>query len=182
MLCMPVIEPIKMDAASEDQKKVLDGVQAKMGKIPNIYATMANSPTTLQAFLAYNHGLKKGVLTPKEIEAIALAVGQNNTCDYCVEAHTVIGKMAGLTEEEILDARRGISQDPKMDALLELAVEASEKRGRPFRKVVDAFKAAGYSDAALVEVIAWVACNAFTNYLNHIAETESDFPKVSSIA
>jgi uncharacterized peroxidase-related enzyme len=179
---MPVIEPVKLDAANEEQKKVLEGIQAKMGKIPNIYATMAHSPSTLHALLAYNFGLKKGVLTPKEIEAIALAVGQNNTCDYCVAAHTVIGKMSGLTDEETLEARQGISQDPKMDALLELVVEISEKKGRPLGKVVDAFKAAGYSDAALIEVIAWVTFNLFTNYFNHIAETEVDFPEPPKIA
>ena len=179
---MPVIDPVTMDAASEDQKKVLEGIQAKMGKIPNIYATIAHSPSTLQAVLAYNFGLKKGVLTPREIEAIALAVGQNNACGYCVAAHTVIGKMSGLTEQETIEARQGISQDPKMDALLELAVEISEKKGRPLAKVVTAFKDAGYSDAALIEVIAWVAFNAFTNYFNHIAQTEVDFPEPPSIA
>ena len=173
---MALIDPVKLEAATDDQKKVLDGIQAKMGKIPNSYATMAHSPTTLHAMLAYGMGLKKGVLTPKEIESIALAVGQNNACDYCVAAHTVIGKMAGLTEQETIEARQGISQDPKMDALLELAVEISEKKGRPLGKVVEAFKAAGYSDGALIEVIAWVAYNAFTNYFNHIAQTESDFP------
>lgn len=178
---MPMIDPVQMETASEDQKKVLEGIKAKMGKIPNIYATMAHSPSTLQAMLAYGVGLKKGVLTPKEIEAIALAVGQNNTCDYCVAAHTVIGKMSGLTEEETVEARQGISKDPKMDALLELAVEISQKQGRPLRKVVNAFKEAGYSDAALIEVIAWVTYNLFTNYFNHIAETEVDFPKPPDI-
>ena len=179
---MAVIVPLTMDTANEDQKKVLEGIQAKMGKLPNIYATMAHSPSTLQAMLAYSVGLKKGVLTPKEIEAIALAVAQNNNCDYCVAAHTVIGKMAGLTEAETLEARQGISSDPKMDALLELAVEVSQKRGRPLGKVVEAFKAAGYSDAALIEVIAWVAYNLFTNYFNHVADTEVDFPKPPEIA
>ena len=178
---MPVIDPVKIDAATEEQKKVLEGVQAKMGKVPNIYATMAHSPTTLHAMLAYNLGLKKGVLTPKEIEAIALAVGENNKCAYCVAAHTVIGKMSGLTAEETVEARQGMSQDPKMDALLELAVEIAQTRGNPIRKVVDGFRAAGYSDAALIEVIAWVAYNNFTNYFNHIAGTELDFPAPPAI-
>ena len=178
---MPVIKPVTMETANEDQKKALEGIQAKMGKIPNIYATMAHSPSTLHAVLAYGVNLKKGVLTPREIEAIALAVGENNRCDYCVAAHTVIGKMSGLTDEETLEARQGISHDAKMDALLELAVEISEKKGRPLPRVVDAFKAAGYSDAALIEVIAWVAYNAFTNYFNHIAGTEVDFPAPAKI-
>jgi alkylhydroperoxidase family enzyme len=93
----------------------------------------------------------------------------------------VIGKMAGLTDEETLESRQGISRDPKMDALLELAVEIAQTRGRPLRKVVDGFKAAGYSDAALIEVIAWVTFNAFTNYFNHIAATEIDFPQPPAI-
>jgi uncharacterized peroxidase-related enzyme len=178
---MSVITPIKMETANEDEKKILEGIQAKLGKIPNIYATMAHSPSTLQSMLAYGVGLKKGVLTPKEIEAIALAVAANNACEYCVAAHTAIGKMAGLTDAETMEARQGISQDPKRDALLELAVEISQTRGRPIRKVVDAFKAAGYSDAALIEVIAWVTYNLFTNYFNHIAGTEVDFPKPADI-
>jgi uncharacterized peroxidase-related enzyme len=178
---MPTIQPIPLEQASPDQKKVLEPIKAKLGKIPNIYATIAHSPSTLGAMLAYGAGLKKGVLSPQEIEMIALAVGEANTCDYCVAAHTVIGKMAGVSSEAALDARRGRSADPKVNALLGLCIEIVKTNGRPSPKSVEAFRKAGYGDAALVEVIAWVAYSIFTNYFNHIAETESDFPRAPEI-
>ncbi len=173
---MPVIEPVVLDKANAEQKKVLEGIKAKMGKIPNIYATMAHSPSTLGAMLEYSAGLKKGVLGPREIEAIALAVAQANDCDYCLAAHTVIGKMSGLTLEETIESRQGRSRDPKMDALVKLAAEIVKTNGSPSQNAIDNFRKAGYGDAALIELIAWVCYDMFTNYFNHIAQTQSDFP------
>ena len=178
---MPLIYPVKIEAANADQKKVLSGIMAKMGKIPNIYATLAHSPVVLEALLANGAALKKGVLTPKEIEAIALAVGQANDCDYCVAAHTVIGKMSGLSDLEVLEARKSASKDKKTDTLIKLAVEIVKTNGKPSCGTINAFKEAGYPEAALVEVIAWVSQNIFTNYFNHIAGTEVDFPKPPAI-
>ncbi len=178
---MPKLQPVSMESANPAQKMLLEGIKAKMGKVPNIYATIAHSPTTLEAMLAYNQGLKKGVLTPREIEALALAVGQANSCDYCVSAHTVMGKMAGLSVEETVESRQGRSHDPKLDALVDLAVEIVHTQGRPVVRVVDNFLRAGYSEAALIEVIAWVSYNIFTNYFNHIAGTESDFPQAPAL-
>jgi AhpD family alkylhydroperoxidase len=153
-----------------------------MGRIPAIYATMAHSPTTLEAMLNYNEGLKKGSLSSKEIEAISLAVGQTNNCDYCVAAHTVLGKMAGLSVEETLECRKGKVHDLKLDSLVKLAIEIVKTRGLPSAKTVADFYAAGYSDSALIEVIAWTTYDIFTNYFNHIAETVSDFPQAPALA
>lgn len=173
---MPIISPIAPESANSEQKKILEGIRAKLGRIPNIYSTMAHSPSTLESMLSYNAGLKKGILSPKEIEAIALAVGQVNDCDYCVAAHTVIGKMSGLTLEETIESRQGKSHDAKLEALVKLAVEIVKTKGRPATGSIQTFRKAGYGDAALVELIAWVTYNIFTNYFNHIAETVSDFP------
>ncbi len=179
---MPVINPVTLESADPHQKKLLEGLKAKLGRTPAIYATMAQSPTTLEAALIYNQNLKKGSLSEREIEAIALAVGQANSCDYCVAAHTAIGKMAGLSVEETLECRRGQVKDPKMNALVKLAIEIVETRGLPSAKTVADFRAAGYTDGALVEVIAWTTYDIFTNYFNHIAETVSDFPKAPALA
>jgi uncharacterized peroxidase-related enzyme len=178
---MPFLKPVSLASANPEQKKLLEGLKAKLGKVPNIYATVAHSPVALEAVLSHGAGLKKGVLSGKEIEAIALAVGQANECDYCVAAHTVIGQMSGITIDEALELRKGKSRDPKLDALIKLAVEITATKGHPGQKTLDAFLRAGYSEAALVEVIAWVAHNVFTNYFNHIAGTEIDFPPAPKI-
>jgi uncharacterized peroxidase-related enzyme len=178
---MPKITPVPLESADPHQKKLLEGLKAKLGRVPAIYATMAHSPATLEAALTYNANLKKGSLNDREIEAIALAVGQANDCDYCVAAHTVLGKMAGLTEEETVECRRGKLKDPKLNALVKLAIEIVKTRGLPSVKVLADFRAAGYTDAALVEVIAWTTYDIFTNYFNHIAETVSDFPKAPAL-
>jgi uncharacterized peroxidase-related enzyme len=179
---MPNIQPVNLDSASPDQKKILEGLKARMGKIKNIYATVAHSPSTLEAMMGYNAGLKKGSLTGKEIEAIALVVGEMNVCNYCLAAHTVTGKMAGLSPEELMASRKGQSLDPKTDALLKLSVEIVETKGRPSQDTVDRFRQAGYGDAALVEVVAWVTFSIFTNYINHVAGTEVDFPQAPALA
>ena len=178
---MPKIKPISLGSANPHQKKLLEGLKAKMGRIPAIYATIAHSPTTLEAMLTYNESLKKGTLSPKEIEAVALAVGQTNDCGYCVAAHTMLGKMAGLSVEETLECRRGKAHDPKLDALVKLASEIVKTRGLPSAKTLADFRAAGYSDGSIVEVIAWTTYNIFTNYFNHIAETVSDFPNAPEL-
>ncbi|MBF0123271.1 MAG: carboxymuconolactone decarboxylase family protein [Candidatus Omnitrophica bacterium] len=178
---MSVINPVSLETASFDQKKILEGIKAKMGKVPNIYATIVHSPTTLEAMMGYSVGLKKGVLTPQEIESIALAVAQKNSCDYCLAAHTLMGKAAGLSPEDMLLARKEAAADPKRQVLVKLAVEITETKGRPTHKSLEAFRKAGYSDAALVEVVAWVTFNIFTNYINHVAETEIDFPEAPEI-
>ena len=179
---MPKINPVTLESADPKQKKILEGLKAKMGKVPNIYATVAHSPAALTALLEHGNNLKQGVLSAKEIEAIALAVGQANGCDYCVAAHTVLGKMAGLTDAETLECRKGQVPDPKLNVLVRLAIEIVQTGGSPSAKVLADFRSAGYADAALVEVIAWVAHNIFTNYFNHIAETVSDFPKAPALS
>lgn len=179
---MSVIKPVKIESANPEQKKIMEAIKAKLGKVPNIYASLAQSPAALQGLLGLGETLKKGVLTAKEIESIALAVGQDNACEYCLSAHTVIGQMSGLSQQEITEARKHASQDKKLDALIKLAVEINKTKGNPSAKTIEVFRQAGYSDAALVEVIAWVAQNIFTNYFNHINKTEVDFPKAPAIS
>jgi uncharacterized peroxidase-related enzyme len=179
---MKNLETIKYENASPEVKKQFDAIKAKVGKVPNIYATMANSPVALQAFLDFGAALRKGELKAKEIEAIALSVAQQNKCHYCLAAHTAISKGAGLSEKDIIDLRLAKNADPKLAAIALLAKEIVATNGYPQQKLVDAFFAAGYSKAALVELVNFVALNVLTNFFNHVADTELDFPEAAEIA
>ena len=178
---MSVIPPVVYDAASEDQKLVFDEVKKKVGRIPNIYAAVGQSPVMLKALLEYGANLQSGVFTPKEIEAVALSVGEVNGCGYCTAAHTAIAKMAGVSEEETLQLRAAQSQDDKLAALVGLAVDIVKTHGRPSQDTLDAFFASGYKARALTELLGLISLNVFTNYFNHIAETEIDFPAVKPL-
>ncbi len=115
-------------------------------------------------------------------EAIALGSAQANGCDYCQAAHTAIGKNAGLTEQQMVDIRRGQVSDPKLAAITRFAEVLHEKRGSVSDEDLRAFKSAGFNDGHVVEAIATFAINLFTNYFNHVAETEVDFPAVPELS
>ena len=118
---MERITPINPQAAQGRAKELLDAVKAKLGIIPNMTRSMAVSPPVLEAYLGFIGALGHGVLPARVREQLALDVGEANHCDYCVSAHCVLGKGAGLTEQDVLDSRRGASADPKEDVLLRFA-------------------------------------------------------------
>lgn len=173
---MARIQPVTADNAPADSKPLLQAVQKKMGGVPNVLGTLANAPAALQSYLDLSEALSKGNFSAGERERIALAIAETNDCGYCLAAHTKIGKGAGLSEEETLHARRGEGSDPKNAALAAFAAKVVESRGNPTEADLEAFKGAGWTDAHVIEVIAHVALNTLTNYTNHIAETEVDFP------
>jgi len=160
---------------------IFDGMKQKLGMIPNIYATLANSPAALKANLALGDTLKAGSLSMKEVETVALSVSQINNCAYCLAAHTAVGKMAGFTEEETIAIRTGEITDTKIKALSDLTKEITNSKGYPTEATLNAFYNAGYSKATLIEVIGLVALNTFNNYFNHIAETPVDFPLAKEV-
>jgi AhpD family alkylhydroperoxidase len=173
---MSRLEAIRYEEASPEAQELLDGIKKKVLRIPNIYATIAHSPVALKAFLEHTAALKSGAFDAQETEAIALSIAQVNHCGYCLAAHTAMAKMAGLSEEDTWALRSGTSRDAKLKAVTGLAKDVVETQGHPSREKLDAFFAAGYNQAALVELIALVALNIFTNYFNHIAGTTVDFP------
>jgi uncharacterized peroxidase-related enzyme len=178
---MSRIHQIAPDSATGKAKELLDAVKGKLGLVPNITRAMANSPAVLEGYLGLNGALGKGSLSAKNREQIALAVGQANQCDYCLAGHSAIGKMVGLTPDQILDSRRGTAIDPKSDAVIRFARKLVDERGRVSDADVAEVRAAGLDDGAIAEVVANVALNIFTNYFNHVAETDIDFPKVEPI-
>lgn len=178
---MSRIHQIAPDSATGKAKELLDAVHGKLGLVPNITRAMANSPAVLEGYLGLSGALGKGSLSAKNREQIALAVGQANHCDYCLAAHSAIGKMVGLTPDQILDSRRGTAIDPKADAVIRFARKLVDERGRVSDADVAEVRAAGLNDGGIAEVVTNVALNIFTNYFNHVAETDIDFPKVEPI-
>lgn len=178
---MSRIHQVAPEAAVGRAKELLDTVKGKLGLVPNITRAMANSPAVLEGYLGLSGALGKGSLSAKNREQIALAVGQANQCDYCLAAHSAVGKMVGLTPDQILDSRRGTAVDPKADAVIRFARKIVDERGHVSDADVADVRAAGLDDGAIAEVVANVALNIFTNYFNHVAETDIDFPKVEPI-
>jgi len=165
--------------ATGKTKQLLDGVQAKLGITPNLMKTLAAGPAALEAYLNFGAALGTGHLDAKFREQIALAVAQANSCEYCLSAHSTIGKMVGLKPEEIAASREAHAQDAKRDAGLQFAQSLVVQRGEVSDQAVAQVKAAGYSDGDVAEIVANVAINIFTNYFNHVARTDVDFPRVS---
>ena len=173
------ITPVNPAEAQPKAKELLAAVQAKLGMTPNMMRTMAQSPAVLEGYLSLNGALAGGVLPAKLREELALFVGQSNECDYCVAAHSLLGKLAGLQANQLIEARRGVAEsDPIGQAALQLARRVLNTRGEVSDADLSAARSAGVNDAQIAEVIAHVALNIFTNYFNRVAHTEVDFPKV----
>ena len=177
---MPRLKAIETTEADPKSKALLEGVKRKLGMTPNLMRTMANSAAVLEAYLAFGDALGKGYLSAKLREQIALTVGELNGCQYCLSAHSALGKMVGLSDEEIADSRRGVSADRRTEAALQFARKVVSERGWVSDDDVASLRAAGTSDAEIAEVVAHVAVNIFSNYFNHVADTEVDFPEVEA--
>ena len=170
---LPALDPA---TATGKSKTLLDAVQSKLGRTPNLMRTLANAPAALEAYLGFSGALATGALDAKVREQIALAVAEANVCDYCLAAHTAIGGMVGLTADQIQQARDAHSDQPKAAALLKLARSVVVHRGTVTDHELAAARAQGVTDGEVVEVVANVALNILTNYVNHVARTVVDFP------
>jgi uncharacterized peroxidase-related enzyme len=176
---MPRIAPIDPATATGEVAAQLDVSRKLFGGTPNLVTTAANSPAAVGAMLSLFSHLGKSSLGPKAGEQIAIAIAQNNGCGYCLSAHTAVGAMHGLKPAELSSARHAKASDPKTAALLSLAVAVNVTRGHIDDAILAKARASGLTDAEVVEVVAHVALNVFTNYLNSVAETAIDFPEVS---
>jgi len=175
----PRIAPLDLAAADATTRATLDAVKAKLGVVPNLFRTLAHAPAALNGYLGLSDTLSAGRLDAAQREVVALAVAQANACGYCLAAHTLLGKGAGLDAAAILDARGARGGDSSHAALASFARQLTERRGVVDDAVLAAFKAAGFDDGAALEVVALVALNTLTNYANHLAGTQVDFPPVA---
>lgn len=178
---MKTLQPLSFEEANVDSRAIFTNIKAKIGMVPNLYATMGVSDKLLGGFLNFTETLKSGEFTNKEYEAIALATSQANGCAYCISAHTALGKMNGFTEEETLELRTNSISDPKLNALVSIVSEVIESKGRPSEISTQAFFNVGYTKAAFVELIGAVALTTITNYVFHNGCFEIDFPKAQGI-
>jgi uncharacterized peroxidase-related enzyme len=167
-----------LDNAPKGSRPVLDAVKKQLGVTPNLFRLIGNSPNALQGFAAFSGALQK-TLDLKTRERIALAVAQVNGCDYCLSAHTYLAaNLAKLSPEEVAWNRKGGSGDPKANAAVGFAAKVTQARGHVTDADIAAVRAAGHDDAQIIEIIALVAENCFTNFLNEVARTDIDFPVV----
>ncbi len=178
---MPRFKALEINEAQANARTLLEGVQKKLGKAPNLMRTMANSPAVLEAYLSFSGTLAKGTLPARLREQISLAVGEENSCKYCVAAHATLGRMTGLSDEEIADSRRASSPDSKTDAALSFARKIVTDRGQVSDADVAKLRDLGFSDGEILEIVSAVALNIFTNYVNHVAGTTVDFPEVDPV-
>jgi uncharacterized peroxidase-related enzyme len=178
---MARLTQISPEAASGRARELLDAVKDRLGLVPNMTRAMANSPAALDGYLQLSGALGKGTLPAKFREQIALAVAQANGCDYCLAAHSAVGRMVGLTADQIRDSRLGTAVDPKASALIRFALKVLESRGSVTDGDLDEVRRAGYDEAAITEVVANVALHVFTNYFNRLAGTDLDFPQAPAL-
>lgn len=178
---MPRLLPINRANASAETQKLLAGVEKKLGMVPNMIATIAQSPAALRAYLDFSQSLSGGSVPRRLRERIALAVSEFNGCRYCLAAHSAIGSSLGISDDDLRDARTATSQDRKTEAALQFTRRVMDERGAVLDHDVEAIRDAGYGDAEITEIIAHVALNTFTNYLNRMAQTEIDFPPVAEL-
>lgn len=174
----PRIAPLDPASADPAVAATLAAVKAKLGVVPNLFRTFARAPAALNGYLAFSDALSGGRLDAGRREIVALAVGQANSCAYCLAAHSLIGKGAGLSAADIRAARAGASADAADAALAAFARQLTERRGVVDDADLAAFKLAGFDDGHVLEVVALVALNTLTNYTNHVAGTIVDFPVV----
>jgi uncharacterized peroxidase-related enzyme len=175
--------PATIDATPQASQPLLNGVKAQLGSVPNLFRVLATSPAALGGCLGLNAALAKGALDARTRERIALAIAAVNGCGYCLAAHSFIGStFAKLDAAEIAANRAGRSNDAKADAAVRFAVAVTHTRGQVSDDALASVRAAGWSDAEILEIIAHVALNTLTNYVNEVAGTEVDFPPVARAA
>lgn len=160
---------------SPKSKELLEMVKKKMGRVPNMLGTLAHSPAALEVYLQFSGALGGASLSKKEQEMIALFVGTKNQCGYCVKAHSVIGKMAGLNDEQVEKSKLGEGTSFRETAILNLTREILDKKGHIGKEGLDRALNSGLSTAEVFEVIAATTLNIYTNYINHVADPVVDF-------
>ena len=178
---MTRLKALNPDEATGKTKELFNGIQSKLGMVPNMMRTMGNSPAVLEGYLNLSGALSKGALGAKVGELIALAVAESNACDYCLSAHTFIGeKLVGIDAQSLTASREGKNTNSKIEAALTFAQALVRKSGSVTDADVQAVKAAGYTEGEVAEIVAHVGYNILTNYFNKAANTQIDFPEVNA--
>lgn len=163
------------EEVSENNQAIFDNLQKGLGFVPNLYAYYAKNETALGDYLALQN--RKSTLKAKEREVINLVTSQVNGCRYCQSAHTVLGKMNGFSDEQVIEIRKGsASFDEKIDALAKFTKAVAEGKGKVSQEAKDNFFAAGYNEANLIDVVMVIGDKIISNYIHNLTGFEIDFP------
>jgi uncharacterized peroxidase-related enzyme len=179
MARLPIVNP---DQSTGQVQDLLTAVKNKLGLVPNMTRVMANSPAVLEAYLQFSGSLEHTSLDAKLRERIALETAEANKCEYCLSAHSTIGKLVGLSETEILDSRRARSTDSKSAAALQFSRLVIERHGAVSEVEVEAARKSGLTEGEIAEVVALTALNIFTNFFNIAFQVDVDFPVVKAFS
>ena len=172
---IPLVNPADTTA---ERQAILSEIHAALGGTPNMFRAVANSPAALKSMWGAFGALGGGALPARLGEQVAVAIANRNACEYCLAAHTVLGRKAGASAEEMSEAQEGRSDNPKTAAALRFALAVVERRGQVEAGEVEALRAAGFDDGEIIEILAHVALNLFTNYVNVALAVPVDFPAV----
>lgn len=178
---MKTIEVPTREQVGAESQAIFDLYQRRMGKVPNLYATIGYSGAALKGFVDFEASFNHGAFNGKEREAIALAVSEVNGCAYCLAGHTLAAIKNGFSKEDTLNIRRGKTGDPKLDAIIDLARSVTVNQGHADAQALGNFFAAGFNEAAVMDLIGLVTVRIFTNYVFALTEIPVDFPLADPI-
>jgi uncharacterized peroxidase-related enzyme len=178
---MPRLNVVAPDKATGKVAELYSGLKKAIGAVPNIYQSVANSPAALDILLGMGAKLKEGGLTGAETETIKLIVAQTYGCNYCLAAHTMVGKKAGLSEADTIAIRRGDISEPKLAALAGFVGKAVQPAGSITDQDLQALRSAGFDDARVTEALMVLAQTVFTTLFNRVNQTSLDFPPAPSL-
>ena len=173
---MSRLNPIQTNGANSELKRSLKHTRLKLKTGPRFFHLLANSPASLRAYIQADAALVRGQLTPRERQQVALAVAEINGSAYGLSAHYDTGRTLGLTHQEMRLARNATASDPKAGTMLRFTQAVVLQRGEVSDDDFQALGKAGFTEAQIVEIIANIALNIFSNYFNSVAKTEVDFP------
>lgn len=172
---------VNMDTtrAPAASQALLGQIRQAFGATPNMFKAVSNSPAALQSMWGAFQALGSGTLGARLGEQIAVAIANRNRCEYCLAAHTVLGQKAGASAHDMAQAQVGVSSDPRTAAALAFALKVVSERAQVSASDVADVRAAGFTDEQVVEIMAHVALNIFTNYINVALAVPVDFPKIA---
>ncbi len=178
---MQRLNSVNPQVATGRTKELFDTVQQAFGMIPNTARVMANSPAVLDSFLAFSTAMGGARIGIKLHNQLKLTTSETNSCSYCTSILSAVAPSAGLTADDILAGRTGNSGDRRTKAALAFASDVLESRGKVSNQQLTAVRDAGFGDADIVEIVASVVLGCFTNFLNNVADTDLDIPKVEPV-
>ncbi|MFB7224458.1 carboxymuconolactone decarboxylase family protein [Streptomyces sp. NPDC056227] len=174
--------PQSIDEAPVASQPVLQEVNTRLGMLPNVFRLLSNSPTVLKGVVDLQNTLSR-VLDANTRHALAMGVTEINGCNYCRTAHSFVAVNVGkLSLDEIHLNQAGDSSDPKRAAAVKFGRKVTELRGKVSDEDLQEVRAAGYTDAEVLEIVAFSVQTLMTNFINNLADTDVDFPSVEPTA